>query len=70
MEANPTRMFELLVGLGDVDLVGICNRGEDSPLEVVIQSRRPHPTCEGYGGQVWSKGYRTAVWMPERVGVG
>ena len=33
MEADPTRMCELLVGLGDVDLVGINDSGEGAPLE-------------------------------------
>ncbi len=28
MEADPARMFELLVGLGEVDLVGINESGE------------------------------------------
>ena len=32
MEADPTRMCELLVGLGDVDLVGINDSGEGAPL--------------------------------------
>lgn len=61
METDPARMSELLVGLGDVDLVGIDDRGGDAPLEVVIRSRRPRPTCEGCGGSVWSKGYRSVV---------
>lgn len=34
----PARMCELLVGLGDVDLVGIDDAGEDEPLVVVIRS--------------------------------
>ena len=33
-------MSELLLGLGDVELVGIDERGEDAPLEVVIRSRQ------------------------------
>ena len=61
MEADPTRMCELLVGLGDVDLVGINESGEGAPLEVVIRSRRPRPMCEECGGRVWSKGYRTVA---------
>ncbi len=61
MEVDPTRMCELLVGLGDVDLEGIDERGENGPLVVVIRSRQPRPTCEDCGGGVWSKGYRTAV---------
>ncbi|MCY4368740.1 MAG: transposase family protein, partial [bacterium] len=61
METDPTRMCELLVGLGDVDLVGINESGEGTPLEVVIRSRRPRPTCDACGGWVWSKGYRTVA---------
>ena len=36
MECDPTRMCELLVGLGEVDLVGIDDGGEGAPLVVVI----------------------------------
>ena len=61
MEADPTRMCELLVGLGDVDLVGINDSGEGAPLGVVIRSRKPRPLCESCGGPVWSKGHRTVV---------
>ena len=61
MEADPTRMCEKLVGLGDVDLVGINDSGEGAPLEVVIRSRKPRPSCEACGGPVWSKGERSVV---------
>jgi len=61
VETDPTRMCELLVGLGEVDLVGIDDGGEGTPLVVVIRSRRPRPTCDACGGWVWSKGYRTVV---------
>ena len=57
----PARMCELLVGLGEVDLVGINDSGEGAPLEVVIRSRKARPVCEACGGRVWSKGYRTVV---------
>ena len=57
----PARMCEKLVGLGDVDLFGINDSGEQTPIGVVIRSRRPRPTSEACGGRVWSKGYRTAV---------
>ena len=55
----PARMCELLVGLGEVDLVGINDSGEGAPLGVVIGSRKPRPLCVACGGPVWSKGYRT-----------
>ena len=61
MECDPTRMCEKLVGLGDVELVGIDDDGGYGPLGVVIRSRLPRPVCEGCGGSVWSKGYRRAV---------
>ena len=61
METDPTRMCEKLVGLGEVDLVGIDDSGEGTPLRVVIRSRKARPTCLACGGRVWSKGYRTAV---------
>ena len=61
MECDPARMCEKLVGLGEVDLVGINDLGGDGPLVVVIRSRKPRPTCEGCGGPVWSKGYRSVV---------
>ena len=61
MEADPARMCELLVGLGEVDLVGIGEWGEGAPLELALRSRKPRPVCEVCGGPVWSKGYRTVV---------
>ena len=60
MECDPTRMCELLVGLGEVDLVGIYDP-VDGPLGVVIRCRKPRPSCEACGGLVWSKGERTVV---------
>ena len=43
METDPTRMCELLVGLGDVDLEGVNDLGEGVPLEVVIRLRPTPP---------------------------
>ena len=62
MEADPTRMCELLVGLGDVDLVGIDDLGEDAPLEVVIRSRRPRPTCETCGSRCGLRAIGVWCW--------
>ena len=57
MERNPTRMCEVLVGLGDVDV-----RGVGEPLgggvEVEVRGRAGRPPCPGCGGRVWSKGAR------------
>ena len=60
MEADPARMCAKLVGLGDVDLVGIDDRGEDEPL-AVISSCKTRPTCGGCGSRVRFKGHRTVV---------
>ena len=57
METDGRRMCELLVGLGEVDLVGV-EAGAGDRLEVTIRSRGPRPRCEGCGGRVWSKGDR------------
>ena len=54
-------MCEKLVGLGEVDLVGINDSGEGAPLGVVIGSRKARPVCVACGGSVWSKGYRSVV---------
>ena len=54
MEENPTRVCELLVGLGDVEVLGVDD-ALDAPLGVHIRTRR-RPPCGGCGGVVWSKG--------------
>ena len=40
---SPARMCEKLVGLGEVDLVGIGGAGEGSPLQVVIRFPQAPP---------------------------
>ena len=55
METDGRRMCELLVGLGEVDLVGVEELAGDR-LRVTIRSRGPRPVCVGCGGRVWSKG--------------
>ena len=52
------RMCEVLVGLGEVDLVEIEVLSGDR-LRVTIRSRGPRPVCEECGGGVWSEGERT-----------
>ena len=56
--------------------MGVNEWGEGAPLGVVIRSRKARPVCEGCGGSVWSKGFRTSVLVdlpafgrPVRVGV-
>ena len=55
MEENPTRVCELLVGLGDVEVVGVGDVA-GAPLAVHIRTRAARPACGGCGGSVWSKG--------------
>ena len=54
MEENPTRICELLVGLGDVEVLGVED-APAAPLAVHVRTRR-RPACGGCGGAVWSKG--------------
>ena len=51
---NPTRVCEVLVGLGDVEVLGVDDEPA-APLGVRIRTRR-RPPCGGCGGAVWSKG--------------
>ncbi len=55
METDGRRMSEVLVGLGEVDLVGVEELPGDR-LRVTIRSRGPRPVCVECGGMVWSKG--------------
>lgn len=57
METDGRRMYEVLVGLGRVDLVGI-EELTGGRLEVTIRSRGVRSRCEGCGGGEWSKGDR------------
>ena len=57
METDGKRMCEVLVGLGEVDLVGVEELAGDR-LRVTIRSSGPRPVCGGCGGRVWSKGDR------------
>ena len=54
MEENPTRIRELIVGLGDVEVLGV----EDAPAgPLAVRARtKGRPVCGGCGGAVWSKG--------------
>lgn len=50
MTDDPTRMCELLIGLGDVNVLAVNATG--GGLEVSIETRGPRPTCHGCGGGV------------------
>jgi len=49
---NPTRVCELIVGLGDVEVLGVDDEAA-GPLAVHVRTRR-RPSCGGCGGAVWS----------------
>ena len=53
MEQDSTRICELLVGLGDVDVLGVVDE-PSAPLVVHVRTRH-RPRCSGCGGLVWSK---------------
>ncbi len=57
MECDPTRVCELLVGLGDVEVLGVDDE-DGAPLRVHIRRRAPRPGCERCGGLLWSNGGR------------
>ena len=57
MECDPTRVCELLVGLGDVEVLGVEDEA-GAPLRVHIRRRSSRPVCEVCGGPLWSDGER------------
>lgn len=56
MIVDPTRVCELLVGLGEVTVLGAVDE-PDGPVRVHVETRE-RPTCEGCGGPVWVKDQR------------
>ena len=57
MECDPMRVCELLVGLGDVEVLGVADEAGE-PLGVHIRRTAPRPGCEVCGGVLWSDGER------------
>ena len=57
MECDPTRMCERLVGLGDVEVLGVGDEAGE-PLRVHIRRRGPKPDCGDCGALLWSDGER------------
>ncbi len=57
MECDPTRVCERLVGLGDVEVLGVDDEAGE-PLRVHIGRRSRRPPCVGCGGPLWSHGER------------
>ena len=57
MEVDPTRVCELLLGLGDVEVLGVDD-DVGAPLRVHIRRQTSRPVCEVCGGPLWSDGER------------
>jgi transposase len=49
VETDPTAACELLVGLGDVNVLGIDDMEPDEPIRVHVETRRLRPGCERCG---------------------
>ena len=49
MISDPIRVCELIVGLPDVNVLGVEDLGADAPLRLHIESRGPRPVCEECG---------------------
>ena len=60
MECDPTRVCELLVGLGDVEVLGVDD-DDGEPLGMHIRRCALRPGCGGCGGPLWSNGEREVV---------
>ena len=55
-------MCELLVGLGEVDLVGINDSGGCAPLEVVIRCRKPLRCAKAVVGRCGRRAIGVWCW--------
>lgn len=53
MESNATRMCELLIGLPDINVLGVVDH-DDGPLEIHVESHADR-TCIGCGQRGWIK---------------
>ncbi len=60
MEVDPARVCELLVGLGDVEVLGVDDEAGE-PLGVHVRRRAPRPGYESCGRPLWSDGERLVV---------
>ena len=63
MECDPTRMCELVVGLGDVEVLGVDD-GPGEPLGVHVRCRAARPVCGGCGQRLWSDGEPSPPVLP------
>ena len=69
MEADPTRVCELLVGLGDVEVLGVDD-DVGGPLRMHVRRKALRPAYEVCGGPLLSDGERvgaeTVLWLVRR----
>ncbi|WP_211250014.1 hypothetical protein, partial [Ferrimicrobium acidiphilum] len=59
MEQNPIRIAEILLGLKDVNLIGVEDLGDEdskTPLRVHIECLGERPKCPVCNGMSYSKG--------------
>ena len=68
METNATRMCALLVGLPDVNVIGVED-DKGQPLRVHIETIATITGCSGCGTRAWSKGLRSPLgrWRVRRA---
>ena len=52
MDADPMRVCDLLVGLGDVEVLGVDDE-DGAPLGVHIRRPATRPDCEACRGPLW-----------------
>ena len=57
MEYDPRRMCELLVGLGDVEVLSVVDE-QAAPLRIDVRRGALRPPCSGCGGVLRSDGDR------------
>ena len=57
METNPIRVCELLVGLPDVNVLGV-DEDPGGPIRVHVETRGDRPACSGCGAVPWLKDRR------------
>lgn len=57
MIVDPTRVCELLVGLGAVTVLGAVDE-PDRPVVVHVETKAERPECPGCAGAVWCKDQR------------
>jgi transposase len=55
VETNPIRVCELLVGLPEVNVLGVVDGAGDESIRFQVESRLERPVCSGCGAAGWVK---------------